>query len=176
MRKFVYKHVGLMVRLRCDYVCLCLAALLIAFVCSCSVIVNHPGQINPLRHAKVGDWVSYEILGGLIQKQTVTKISNGMVTIKIDVLSNGKIVKSDIEHRPVKLPANAYISAWGTRTGPDTVVLDHRSFSCIVYKQEQIANNVITRWYSDEIPVTGLVQMARNGQIIMKLASFGSGL
>jgi len=164
-----------MLRCRSQFVSIGLLAFLTAILCSCSIIQPGRAPINPLKHAKVGDWVSYEVLGGLIQKQTITEISNGLAIIQMDVFSDGKIVKTDTEQRPLKPPVYYQTSAWGRRVGRQTVTLNDQSFSCVVFKQEGVANNVITRWYSDQIPITGLVQMARNDLIILKLAEFGSG-
>lgn len=164
-----------MFRCRSQFASIGVLAFLTAILCSCSIIQPGRAPINPLKHAKVGDWVSYEILGGLIQKQTITEISNGLAIIQMDVFSDGKILKTDTEQRPLKPPVYYQTSAWGRRVGRETVTLNDQSFSCVVFKQEGVANNVITRWYSDQIPITGLVQMARNDQIILKLVDFGSG-
>lgn len=109
-----------------------------------------------------------------MQKQTITEISNGLAKIQIDIFSDGKIVKSDTEQRPLNPPVNFQTSAWGKRIGRKTLTRNNRSFSCIVFRQEGVANNVITRWYCDKIPITGLVQMARNDLIILKIVDFGS--
>ena len=163
-----------MFRCRSQFASISLLAFLTAILCSCSIIQPGRAPINPLKHAKVGDWVSYEVLGGLIQKKTITEISDGLAIIQVDVFSDGKILKTDTEQRPLDSPVNFQGSAWGRRVGRETVTLNDQSFSCIVFKQEVVANNVITRWYSEEIPITGLVQMARNDLIILKLADFGS--
>ncbi len=129
---------------------------------------------NPIKDAKVGEWVLYQMMGPMQQKQTVTAVHKDAVTVKIDIIMNGKVV-STVSNKirfDQKGPGAPPQGSPKFKMGKATVQVKGHSLDCITTEVKAQGKTIVT-YISPDIPVFGVVQTNMNGQPLMKLLDWG---
>ena len=143
-------------------------------ICSCPQLRAQTDMPNPLADVKVGEWVLYEMPGGIQQRQTVISVDDKSVTIKMETIINGSVLSS-IEQkmdRPDKdQPANSVMD--GSTSYNGSVKVKDKQIPCSVF--EVTANGRVSRTYmSNQIPVTGLIKSEIDGTVALQLIDYGA--
>lgn len=129
---------------------------------------------NTMKDAKVGEWALYQMMGPMQQKQTVIAVDAKSVTIRIDIMMNGKTVNST--SNKMLFSAMGSMAAGSNRPdmkmGKATVTVKGQSLDCITAQVSQDGKTFVT-YISTEVPVYGMVKSTMNGKPIMELIDFG---
>ncbi len=122
------------------------------------------GQDSPLKDSRVGEWARYSTPGTSMQElHSVIARRRQVVVVKVDSIINGKVISSNTENFNINDP-NFLRGA----EGRPPVDAGGRTFDCVVVRR---GNR--TLFYSNRVPVTGLVMVVRDGQTAKMVVDFG---
>jgi len=136
-----------------------------------------PEFANPLYDAKVGEW---------IRMRHVLPDGVAVITTRvIDVTDEEVVLESAIERGderadgPTIRRDRTEALAFGRGSGApewsrETVTIGDQELDCWVVTSQSRRGAEVKRWYCAEVPVTGIVRMARNGQVVRELIEWGT--
>lgn len=179
--------------------CATLASILLYLVVSAT-----PGgdQVNPLKTAKVGDWVQYKsttktgskAFEGETKQQVIAR-DDKTVTLKTTVLSKGKELLSHEKKVDLTKPFEGFLAlptkdnpnakAEKVGEGKETIKIGDRTYLCTWTKMratievgdKQFLSDV-KMWIAATVPLEGLVKMEMKSdttQAVMELSGMGRG-
>lgn len=154
---------------RCIFLCVLAAMLALP-------VAGLAGDLpNPIKDAKVGEWALYQMMGPMQQKQTVVAVDKDSVTIKIEMIMNGKVV-STVSNKmlfsqmgPKARPKDAP----QLKLGKATVQVKGRSLDCITSTVQAQGKTIVT-YISTQVPIYGVVKSTIGGQVMMQLVDWGN--
>lgn len=172
------------------------SCLLLAFAVGCSgqqasttTLLLIPLEQTPFQKAKVGDWVEFKTvteLGGdivtVVHKQTVAGISGEEASIEIDV--DGKKAKKTVrldEKFPPRYIVGEADTFRGVEVGTEVLTVAGEKLKTHWVEVEALRKDMKRKfkvWYSEEIPVSGLVRLeSKRGPdgSVMTVSRFGLG-
>jgi len=130
---------------------------------------------NYIEDAKVGEWVLFEMQGGMMQqKQTVTGVTKDEVSVLTEIIINGNVMSKQEIKYPLKatVQSGAKDSDIKVKITNGNVKIKGKTISCIV--TEVTTDQGISKSYlSKDIPVTGLIKTEMSGKTFMKLIDYG---
>ena len=127
--------------------------------------VAAPAQTNTLKDARVGEWAVYSTTDGNVQERhQVTARRRNVVTVKVESIINGRTISSRTENHDINNPG--FLRNAG---GNENIQAGGRSYDCTTVKRGQR-----TLYYSNQVPVTGLVAIYKNGRAIKEIINFGN--
>lgn len=122
-------------------------------------------QKDTLKDARVGEWAVYSTTDGNMQERhQVTARRRNMVTVKVESIINGRTISSKTENYDIDDP-DFFRNADGT----ESIKIGKKTYLCIVVKRGKR-----TLYYSNDVPVTGLVAIYRDGRPIKEIINFGN--
>lgn len=128
---------------------------------------------NPLKEAKPGQWVLYRTMGGMQQKQTVVKVEPDAVTIRVEMIMNGRTMNTAENRIPLSGGmAQAPTNAPDVKQGSSTVTVKGQNIECMTFEGKAQGQTFKT-YISRDIPVYGMVRSEMGGQVIMELVDWG---
>jgi len=154
-------------------------ALTLSIVICCLAIIGSAGDGEvpyPLAKAEVGDWLLYEMQGGMQQKQTVLAVSEEAVKVKIDTIMNGSTINSMEMDYPLKADTSAgmqdAVDAPKPKISEATLTVKGKDLKCQVVEAE--TQGMTTKsWMCDGVPITGVAKSEVAGSVAMTLVDFG---
>lgn len=133
------------------------------------------------KNMKVGQWVTYKIMGGMEQKQSVTAIEgegdDRIITLKMETMMNGQALSTN--EQKINLKDSKAQEAKAREENPnveiteETVTVAGKTFNAVVLsaKMEGVESKT---YMSADVPVTGLIKMEVSGMgTMMELVDFG---
>ena len=121
-------------------------------------------QENTLSDARVGEWALYRTSSGSVQERhSVITRRRQVVVVRVDSIVNGKVISSRTENYRLNSP-DFLRGAEGRRT----VAVGGRNYDCVV-----VSKGKRTFFYSNQVPVTGLVLVRRDGDEVKGILDFG---
>ena len=137
---------------------------------------------NPMLKAKVGQWVSYKMMGGMEMKQTITAIDGSgdaqTITIKSETMVPGQPAQAQEQKIAMKdakeMQANAWKEAGEVKISEGTVAVKGKDVPAVIveFTKDGMTSKI---FMSDAIPVSPIVKMEIGGMPgpMMELADFG---
>jgi tricorn protease len=130
---------------------------------------------NPLYDAAVGEWVRI---------RHVTPEGEAVVTMEVvEVTADEVVLQSRVERGGEAGPGPAIrrartrdLSGEGEGEGTwstETLVLGGREVVCHVLASPTRRGGTVKRWFSNEVPVTGLARVERDGRLIREVVEWG---
>jgi hypothetical protein len=124
---------------------------------------------SPLEHAKVGQWTRYRIQADSEMKQAVVKVEGRKITIKTQMWIKGAELPSaelpvDLDKKTDpndKKPPEAKVEE-------GTQVVNGKTLKCRVHTQDKMKT-----WFSDDVPIMGIVRQELDGKPTMELLAWG---
>lgn len=174
---------------------------LAAFLCAAATSA-WPGDDNPLKNAKVGDWAAYKTtnkkMGGMAMememKKTVSAKTATQVTIEVVTSVMGQEMKSSYtvdltqkyDARAVQLKDKGNVEIKELDKGEETITVGGKalkttwtSFEAVSTAGGQAISTKGKAWACPDVPLDGLVksemQVAGAGTMTMELVGFGAG-
>jgi hypothetical protein len=137
-----------------------IAVLLVAFFAALAA-----AQASTLSDARVGEWVVYQAGNGQMQErhQVIIRKQNS-VSVKIDSIVRGKTIRSNTENYNINQPA--FLAG---ASGQQSITAGGKQYNCTV-----VTKGDRTFYYSNQVPVTGLVAVERGGNRIKEIVSSGN--
>ncbi len=127
---------------------------------------------NPLKDAKIGEWVLYESPGNIKMKQEIINVSPEEITLKMTMSKEGKkstSMESKIPKDLKKLLKE--IGAKNIKITKGNITVKGKELNCYILESE--FNGMKSKTFmSVDIPVSGLIQSDLNGKTSMKLIDF----
>lgn len=121
-------------------------------------------QDNPIRDSRVGEWATYSTANPAMQERhSVIARQRQVLVVRVDSIINGKVISSRTENFNIDDP-----SFMGGAEGRQQVTAGGRTFNCVA-----IQRGDRTLFYSNQVPVTGLVKIVRGNQTIKEIVDFG---
>jgi hypothetical protein len=121
-------------------------------------------QESTLRDAVVGEWALYAVSSGSLQERhSVVARRREVVVVRIDSIINGKVISSRTENYRVNAP-QFLRGAEGT----SVVNSGGNSYECVIVRRGQRVF-----YYSNGVPVTGLVLVRRADNTVKELLDHG---
>ena len=161
---------------------MCAAALMVAFSVMAGA-ADFDKIPDPTKNMKEGQWVSYNAMGGMTQKTTITKMEgsgdDASITMKIEMSQGGNAMPAQEQTISLKDSKAMQQEAW--KNSPDMkiteekVTIGGKTYDAVVI--EATNQGVSTKIFmSEEIPVTGILKMEVSGMPgpMMELAEFGN--
>jgi len=148
--------------------------LLIVSMFRCAMLSAETDMPDPLADAKTGEWVLYEMPGGMQQRQTIISVDDNSVTVKMETIINGTVLSS-IEEKMDRSDTTqpAITDMDGATSYNGSVQIKGKQIPCSVY--EVSVNGRVSRTYmSNEVPVTGLIKSEMDGNAALQLVDYGS--
>ncbi len=165
--------------------CFLLAGLAVVFFASAQA-----GEIrvpNRLATAKVGEWASYSLPSGYIQKQSVISRTgegpSASVVVRIENIYQGQLVNS---HEIVKEAGDPYhmpeipTNDGSVKFSRKTITVKGKPIDTMVIEMEEEDegdddDDEEVKWYiSAEIPVFGIVRQEMDDDIVYDLVDYGT--
>ncbi len=132
----------------------------------------------PLYDAKVGEWVRMRLKTGgeqVIATMRVVAVKDGEIHVQNTMQHGDTKIEGDVSRRP-RREHLALRSRGGQRmqVGQATLEVAGKKLACTVVTRTLRRGGVEKRWYSNEVPVTGLVRRERDGQVISEVLAWGT--
>lgn len=141
---------------------------------------------NRLSFAKVGEWASYSLPSGYVQKLTVTKREGtddqAMVSIRVDNIWEGEVVDtreiSEVAGDPFTAPRVPYEMGVtvALRQQADTLNGSPVAVSVVeinTYSDDPDEVSSVEYWITSDIPVFGILKKVEDGEVEWELADYG---
>lgn len=119
-------------------------------------------QENTLQDARVGEWAVYATGDRMQERHSVTARRRSVVIVKVDKIINGRVISSNTEEWDVDDPKN-----FQGATGGHQISAGGRTYTCFAVQRGQR-----TFYYSNEVPVTGLVAIHRGSEVIKEVVNY----
>ena len=133
---------------------------------------------NPLADAKVGEWIRFrQVVQG--QETTVTleviEVTDGEVVLK----SSTKQGDTTVEGEPLRRKRTPTLAlgrgrAQLVRKAEETLKVNGRDVPCTVVTLKPRRGPEQSTWYSDSVPVTGLVKRTRGTEVVQEVLDWGT--
>lgn len=134
---------------------------------------------NRLDVAKVGEWVLYTGMGGANQKQTIAKIEekdgDRIFTITAEMIVEGQTIQSmsqDVSYNEAVRLNQAMAAEIGGEMSEVTEAVNGKELKMVLIDANDEGSNFKT-YFSEAIPVTGLVKIVIDGEVLMEVADYG---
>ncbi len=118
---------------------------------------------NTLRDARVGEWALYSASGSMQERHSVVARRREVVVVREDSIINGKVISSNTVNYRVNAPQ--FLAGAEDR---QQISAGGRVYDCVVVRR---GNRLF--YYSNDVPVTGLVAVSRGGNMIKEIIDFG---
>ncbi|MCC8109318.1 MAG: hypothetical protein LIQ30_09815 [Planctomycetes bacterium] len=140
---------------------------------------------NRLSYAKVGEWASYKLPSGYIQKLTVVDRSGdgpeAMVDVLVENIYDGEVIEAKrISHEagePMTSPETSATPGVLVAIRHDTAAVNGRTVPVTiveVLKNAAEEDRSSTEWWaSGDVPVFGIVKKVEDGETVWELDGFG---
>lgn len=141
---------------------------------------------NRLSFAKVGEWASYSLPNGYIQKLTVTKRegadSDALVSVRVDNIWEGEVVDSrevtEVAGDPFTAPRvpNEPGVTVALRQEADSLKGSPVAVSVVeinTYSDDPDEVKAVEYWITSDIPVFGILKKVEDGEVEWELADYG---
>ena len=136
-----------------------------ALVLLAGLSISASAQESTIKDARVGEWAVYSTTDGNMQERhQVTARRRNVVTVKVESIINGRTISSKTENHNIN--NTAFLR---NASGNERIQAGGRTYNCIAVKRGQR-----TLYYSNEVPVTGLVAIFKNGRAIKEIINFGN--
>ena len=167
-----------------------IAALVMA-VAICGVVWAEDGYNpdllpNRLSFAKVGEWVSYALPDGYVQKLSVIRRAGdsdeGTVTVRVENLWKGEVVDS----REITEVAGESFTAPRVPNEPGVTVALRQEAATLrgspvavsvveinTYSDDPDEVKAVEYWITSDIPVFGILKKVEDGEVEWELADYG---
>jgi hypothetical protein len=117
----------------------------------------------------VGSWVLYDLGNGMQQKQTLVSKSENGVTLKIEMVVNGKPMPATEAKISMATPSQPAVKPKVKET-TGSIDVKGQAANCTIY--EITTDQGVSRsWMADNIP-GGVLQTAIGDKVLMKLVDF----
>lgn len=127
--------------------------------------ITAAAQESTLKDARVGEWAVYSTTDGNMQERhQVTARRRNVVTVKVESIINGRTISSKTENYEIDDPG-----FFRNSSGNERINANGQNYRCIAVKRGQR-----TLYYSNDVPVTGLVAIYKNGKPIKEIINFGN--
>ena len=121
-------------------------------------------QENTLLDVRVGEWATYSTSSGSMQERhTVVARRRHVVVVRVDEIIHGRVITSRTETHLINDP-----DFLRGAEGQQQVTVGGRTYNCAV-----VHRGNRTFFYSNQVPVTGLVLVRRNGNPVKQVVDFG---
>lgn len=155
------------------------ALALFAVVCCAAPALDLKDVPNPLENAEVGQYVSYGMMQGMEQKQTITKIDgkgdDRKITIKFEMLMGGNSLNSEekvFDYKEYQDARFEEVTDDVSVTKGKTTVGD-KEYDAIIIEFKTEDGQSVKLYMSDAIPVTGMLKMDLGAMgTLLELADF----
>lgn len=150
-------------------------------------LLSHAAEENPLKNAKVGEWIEYtmrtEAMGQKMEmqmKQSVAAKDATSVTLRVETTMMGQKMPGQDVKVPLDKPYEPYTQGLTGATvtqlgeGNETITVGGKSYAChwtkvkVVATQPQAAENTAKVWTCKDVPVNGLVRMESEGTVTVQ--------
>lgn len=122
-------------------------------------------QDSTLADARVGEWAKYATSRGNMEElHSVIARRQRVIVVKVDSIINGKVISSRTENFNINDPDFSRDSG----SAMESVNAGGRRYNCFVVQKGRR-----TFYYSNEVPVTGLVLVLRDGERLQEIMEFG---
>lgn len=122
-------------------------------------------QENTLKDARVGEWALYSTSNGKMQERhSVIARRREVVVIKIESIINGRTISSKIQNLQVDNPD--FLEG---ASGQTTIKVGNTSYNCFA-----VGKGKRSFFYSNAVPVTGLVAVRKDGEKLKEIINFGN--
>ncbi|HUX06503.1 MAG TPA: hypothetical protein VMX35_04255 [Acidobacteriota bacterium] len=139
------------------------AAVGIALLLSLALPALAQEEENTLRDARVGEWALYSASGSMQERHSVVARRREVVVVRVDSIINGKVISSNTVNYRVNTPQ--FLAG---AEGQQQVRAGGRLYDCVVVRR---GNRLF--YYSNDVPVTGLVAVSRGGNSIQEIIDYG---
>ena len=112
---------------------------------------------NTLRDARVGEWALYSASGSMQERHSVVARRREVVVVRED-----SIINNTVNYR---VNAPQFLAGAEDR---QQISAGGRVYDCVVVRR---GNRLF--YYSNDVPVTGLVAVSRGGNMIKEIIDFG---
>lgn len=120
---------------------------------------------STLVDARVGEWALYQTANGNMQERhSVIARRRDVIVVKVDSIINGKVISSKTENHRITDPAFLRNSE-----GSTVVTAGGKEYESVVVKRGKR-----TRYYSNLVPVLGLVRIERDDVMILEVIDHGN--
>jgi hypothetical protein len=132
-------------------------------VCAALAVLG-TAQENTLSDARVGEWALYQTSGGNVQERhSVIARRRQVVVVRVDSIINGKVISSRTENFRLDTP-----SFLRGAEGREDVTAGGRTYNCLV-----VVRGDRKLYYTNQVPVTGLVLITKEGVMLQEVIDFG---
>lgn len=161
-------------------VCVCLG-LAVAMAGESEILVP-----NRLANAKVGEWASYRLPSGYIQKLTVAKRAGtgpeALVTVKIENIYDGEVVnvhevtqEAGESPTPPRIPAEEGMTV---SVRKDNANVKGKAYPVTIVQIDRFygddEDNRSTEWWTTpDIPVFGIIKRVEDGELQWEIEDWG---
>ena len=140
---------------------------------------------NRLADAKVGEWASYSLPNGYIQKLTVTKRfgegPEALVSVKIENIYDGEVVTAqEITQEagePTTAPEVPAQEGVTVSVRHDTATVKGKSTPAAIVQIERFSGDEddgkVEYWLTRDIPVFGIIKKVEDGEVQWEIAEWG---
>jgi hypothetical protein len=139
------------------------AVVAIAVLLALAVPAMAQEEENTLRDARVGEWALYSASGSMQERHSVVARRRDVVVVRVDSIINGKVISSNTVNYRVNAPQ--FLAG---AEGQQQVTAGGKVYDCVVVRR---GNRLM--YYSNNVPVTGLVAISRGGTMIKEIIDFG---
>lgn len=141
---------------------------------------------NRLSFAKVGEWASYSLPSGYIQKLTVINRegvdSDALVSVRVENIWEGEVVDSreisEVAGDPFAAPRVPYEQGVTVALRQEADVLKGSPVAVSVveintYSDDPDEISAVEYWITSDIPVFGILKKVEDGEVEWELADYG---
>lgn len=122
-------------------------------------------QQNTLRDARVGEFAIYSTSNGAMQERhTVISRRQNVVVVKVESIINGRTISHKVENYNVANPP--FLRG---ASGQQRINAAGKSYTC-----SSVTRGRRTLYYSNQVPVTGLVAVHVDGRPVKEIVNFGN--
>jgi tricorn protease len=136
-----------------------------------------PEFANPLYDAQVGEWIRMRHVlpdGVAVITTRVIDVTDDEVVLESSVERGEERADGPTLRRPRTEALTFSRGGAGAEWTRETVTIGDRELDCWVVTTVSRRGAEVRRWYCPEIPVTGIVRMERNGQVVRELIEWGT--
>lgn len=122
-------------------------------------------QGSTLSDARVGEWAVYRAGNGkIVERHSVVARQRDVVVIKVETIINGRTISSKTENHFIG--GNEF-----KMTGAPSESVEVNGQNYNAYSAPMGGNKV--RFYSNQVPVTGLLMIRNGNKVVKELVNFG---
>ena len=135
---------------------------------------------HPVYDAKVGEWVRLRsVVQGeeTIATLRVIEVGDDEVKLESRVAYGGAEIKGAVLDRPrrERFLLNRRGGPAQVVVGKETLEVRGKTLECVTITRKGRRGRVDKRWFSNEVPVDGLVRHERGGKVVKELLDWGTG-